>query len=346
MQRELKDLNDSFDAEAYKQGLLKKAGITQNDLFTVWRQHPDPDAFIQSAEVRAFKEVILEHSEELMQVVNVVDECESGEADRRLQEEGEESDGEEGEETKRRGIGRWVGNLFNTVTSVFQSTGCTPISPSSSPSSAPSDVPSYSPSVNAPTVSSRPSYSPSVSIGPSLAPSSEPSMAFAQKVYLGFHMEGGIIFDAGFTWLFPSPDTTSDPDTNEEFFRWCLGAELGGGAEMSLIVLVSNLREDCDITGVAFLAEFFEFGFGPHFGFGIGVFTEGIASSDDASAIHYEVTIGGGLGIGLAGGAGCSIEPEGKSCKSTKKTKKSTGKSKKFDEEWLDYDEDGEDDEY
>lgn len=299
MRRELKDFGSLFDGNMYVNGLLQESGVTKQDLLEARRDHWNDDfGFANAIPVRRFTDTIREHADELSQVAEIITYCRSGVHTReRMLEEGTE-----GERPLGRGIGLAMGYIFQSVTNILNGiAGVTPEGEAQGEQVEPSASPS---------VSAVPSVTPSIAPSriPSASPSMGPTYTVAQKTYLGLHLEGGFVFDGSYSLLFPADNTTTGAADPTQYGRGCLGAGIGGGAELSLIVMNAQLRENNDVLGASVIAEFFEFAFGLALGFGIGVFLEGPATRDGNEAVHYEVTIGGGFGVELVGGSLCRTE--------------------------------------
>ena len=308
--------------------LLQEAGITQRDLYDARRKYQDDNRFSQSPPVQAFINVINAHGEELEEVGTILQACATEDYVVPVVKEAateEESDVVDTNKPLGRGIGQAVGSIFAAIQSIFLGNGnkgengdkVQELMPQIT--KTPTAVPTMS---SVPTVSKSPSSPPSESLVPStnptIAPSSIPSAAPSNPVtttlYLGFHMEAGVLLDGSCSIFFPRSngskveydddyeydddgfyyknpenhdDRYSDDRYNDDryqdnnrpgisdarnlFLRSCFGVEAGMGAEISLLILYTDNRDDDDIAGTSFLIEGPFLGLGPAFSFAVGV---------------------------------------------------------------------------
>jgi hypothetical protein len=80
----------------------------------------------------------------------------------------------------------------------------------------------------------------------------------------------------------------------------CLGAEVGGGGEVSLIVIITQNQRAEDVIGGSLLFEE-DIAFGLSFRTAVGFYVTG-EQFDSSCPTYLELTIGSGLGFGIGGG--------------------------------------------
>lgn len=293
MTRELHDLSLEFDGSAFRDQLLAEAGVTQQDLFVARQEHRfDNNAFVSSPAVKAFLSTIRAHEGELLEVAEVLHSCATEDPSTAGELEGVDATEEK---DLGRGIGKRVGNFLGTIQHFFSGDGRRMLE-----DEALAEVVEHA--QNERRLQTAPTSA------PSNVPSSAPTFNLNTKTNLGFHIEGGVVFDGSCSILYPSNATYDVPsDPSNIYSRTCIGAELGLGAEVSLIIQIVNSRNNNDIIGPSLLFETDAAG-GPALGFGIGVYIGGAMTNNGNQALHYEVTIGAGLGVGVFGASICRTD--------------------------------------
>lgn len=314
--RELGALTLQFDPRSYKDMIFKEAGVTVDMLQDTRKEIKDDDQFSMSPPVQRLMNTIHSHSYELTMIGEVMRACQDGTANSGTDSNEEKVSGSDSQESTeetpevkarsnpreeqgvRQSIGSFVGSLFQAAFNLFgQGETATTPAPTASPSGSPS-------ASSAPSVSSAPSFAPSVSLAPSETPSANPSiMGVSQRTYLGIHMEGGVFIDYSFSLFSESSNATGANDGNGyQFKRGCIGAEIGGGFEASIVIVITSNQYPHDIVGGSLFVEE-DIAVGGAFGWGVGAALTGDAFGSDCP-FYLEVTFGGGMGFGL-GGALC-----------------------------------------
>ena len=121
-------------------------------------------------------------------------------------------------------------------------------------------------------------------------------------------MEAGALFDASCSIVVPAlTNYNVDSDRSNTYSRTCLGAELGAGAEVSLIVMALKNKEANDIIGPSILVDT-DLGLGPGLGLAFGYYTGGDMHDNGNHKIHFEATFGAAFGFGIAGASICRTE--------------------------------------
>lgn len=304
--RELDALTLQFDPRSYRDMIFKEAGVTIDVLHETRKEIKDDDQFSMSPPVQNLMNAIHSHSYELSMIGEVMRACQDGTANSGIERSEDKVSGSDSQKSRdgkseesteetpevkarsnpmegkgvRQSIGSFVGSLFQTALNLFSAAESTP------------------------TMSAVPSLAPSTSLAPSLTPSASPSiMGVSQRTYLGIHMEGGVFIDYSFSLFSESSNSTGANDGDGyQFKRGCIGAEIGGGFEASIVIIVTSNQYPHDIVGGSLFVEE-DIAVGGAFGWGVGAALTGDAFGSDCP-LYLEVTFGGGLGFGL-GGALC-----------------------------------------
>lgn len=109
-----------------------------------------------------------------------------------------------------------------------------------------------------------------------------------ENVYLGIHIEGGVILDGSFSYFF-GVENLPYTDTSGDLIRFCGGVEPLAGAEVSFIIGgTPNYSGNNFYAGLTFFLDF-DLALGPAVGFAVGFGNEGVM---------LEGTFGAGAGIG------------------------------------------------
>lgn len=289
MTREMRSLSDGT---VVRDQLLQEAGVTQQDLFQARTDHiGDLHGFVQSAPAQAFLSTIQAHSQELQNVARIIQECadaqpqqptESVPIQTENEQQQEEADEEQGGIVARVGafLRRYFSGRHSSRRNLSLITRDFP-NPNQPPSTRP----------------------------PSRTPTASPTFASAWKYYIGFHMEAGALLDASYSIVVPFyTNYNVDSDLSNTYARTCIGAEVGVGAEVSLIVLALKNKEANDIIGPSFLMDT-DVGAGPGLGLAFGYYTAGdMHEVNGNNKIYFEATFGAGAGFGIAGASLCRTE--------------------------------------
>jgi len=121
----------------------------------------------------------------------------------------------------------------------------------------------------------------------------------ARTNYVGFHLEGGIIFDGSFS-VFNYPGTNN---TQQTVYRGCFSSG-GAGIDVSALIGMGMTGTGKDLEGCSVLIQDWELGLGPAFGIEYGLMLE-------PRVQYLDFTIGAGVTFEGSGFGMCGNWPAG-----------------------------------
>lgn len=255
MKERLAEFDASFDSDDYKRKMFKTTGVTEEDIVLAYKESDgDELVFANSRPLQSLVEFMQANSEPFDPVTEIVNSCAGVVSGRRLH---VDEDKLKAAETSSHGDAE-TASYGEGKTRNLQST---------------------------PTVS----LAPSTSFAPSMVPSMAPSVARNNTVFLGLHLEGGLVFELALTVAWREGDTTSG---RQQYARGCFGAVFGGGVEFSFYVAQTFDGVD-DGWGCGSVLFSVDAGFGLNLGMGLGI------CFAQSSSVYLEFTIGGGIGAGM-----------------------------------------------